>query len=84
MGRMFSVKRRKMRTTLGETVEDGGPSAIGRQGPLETVTLCPDRMTALIEDIWCEKIRGCSYGRSAASYSMSAVPIATKFHSAAK
>jgi hypothetical protein len=61
MGRMFSVKRRKMRTTLAETVEDGGPSAIGRQGPLETVTLCPDRMTALIEDTWCEKIRGCSY-----------------------
>ena len=34
---------------------------IGRQGTTESVTLRGDRATALIEDIWCEKIRGCSY-----------------------
>ena len=41
--------------------EDGGPSAIGRQGAVERERKRGDRATALIEDIWCEKIRGCSY-----------------------
>ena len=41
--------------------KDGGPSAIGRQGPSEGATLCGDRATALVENIWCGKIRGCSY-----------------------
>ena len=49
--------------------EDGGPYAIGRQGPLEGVRNCRDRATALTEDMWCEKIRGCSYrgGNTSAS-----------------
>jgi hypothetical protein len=40
-------------------------------GPSNHVTLRGDRATALIEDIWCENIRGCSY--SGAFYSMSAM-----------
>jgi hypothetical protein len=36
--------------------------------------MCRDQATALIEDILCEKIRGCSYRRGGASYSMSAMP----------
>jgi len=31
-----------------------------RQGTTERGGNCRDRATALIEDIWCEKIRGCS------------------------
>jgi hypothetical protein len=38
-----------------------GPAAIGRPGPSEGVGKCRDRATATLEDIWCEKIRGCSY-----------------------
>ena len=36
-------------------------STSGRQGPSEGVGSCGDRATALIEDICCEQIRGCSY-----------------------
>jgi hypothetical protein len=28
------------------------------------MTVCEDRATAPIENIWCEKIRGCSYGEA--------------------
>jgi hypothetical protein len=31
-----------------------------RQGTVESAPTCRDRATALIEDIWREKIRGCS------------------------
>ena len=44
------------------------------RGPLERGHRCRDRATAPIEDIWCEKIRGCSYSGGGASYSMSAMP----------
>jgi len=52
------------------------------QGPSEGMEPCRDRAIALIEDIWCEKIRDCSYrgGNTVlinrdcgASYSMSAM-----------
>jgi hypothetical protein len=59
-----------------------------------------DRATALIEDIWCEKIRGCSYGGGGNTSAARArshksrlrrvllnvcyAPTATKFRSAAK
>jgi len=46
----------------GGSVEEWRSLRIGRSGPMEDVDLCGDRATALIEDIWCEKIRGCSYG----------------------
>ena len=35
----------------------------GRPGPSEGKRNCGDRATAPIEDIWCEKIRGCSIVR---------------------
>jgi hypothetical protein len=63
--------------------KDGGPSAIGRPGPVERVTVRRDRAIALFEDIWREKIRGCSY-RKAARATQCPPPIATKFLSAAK
>jgi hypothetical protein len=50
-----------MRDAGARLSRDGGPSAIGRQGTVERVGGCGDRATALIVDIWCEKIRGCSY-----------------------
>jgi hypothetical protein len=31
------------------------------QGTVKLFGGCGERITALIEDIWCEKIRGCSY-----------------------
>jgi hypothetical protein len=43
------------------------------QGPPESVRNRGDRATALIEGIWCEKIRGCSCSGGGASYSMSAM-----------
>jgi hypothetical protein len=49
-----------------------------RQGTVERERMGGDRATALIEHIWCEKIRGCSYrgGNTSlgASYSKSAMP----------
>ena len=48
--------------------------AIGRPGPLEGVTLRRDRATAVIEEICCAKIRGCSCREDGASYPMSAMP----------
>lgn len=41
-------------------------------GPSEGATLRGDRATAPVQDIQCEKFRGCSYRRRGASYSMSA------------
>jgi hypothetical protein len=46
----------------------------GRQGTVESAPKRGDRATAPIEEIWCEKIRGCSYRGGGASYSMSAMP----------
>jgi hypothetical protein len=43
-----------------------------------------DRATALIEDIWCEKIRGCSYMEAMPPTQCPLSPIETKFRSAAK
>jgi hypothetical protein len=54
--------------TVAVTLRDRSP------GPSGHVTLRGDRATALIEDICHEKIRGCSYRGSGASYSMSAMP----------
>jgi len=51
----------------GGSVEEWRSLRIGRSGPMEDVDLCGDRATALIEDIWCEKIRGCSYGARASA-----------------
>jgi len=44
----------------GGTVEEWRSLRIGRPGPVEGVPNRRDRATALIEDIWCEKIHGCS------------------------
>jgi hypothetical protein len=38
----------------------GFPVPVGRQGPLEGVKNWGERATAPVEDIRCEKIRGCS------------------------
>ena len=52
---------------LAGTVRDGGPPQWwprnDRQGTVESAPR-GDRATAPIEDIWCEKIRGCSCGES--------------------
>ena len=48
--------------------------SLGTSGPSESVSSCGDRATALIEDIWCEKIRGCCYKGGGASHSLSAMP----------
>ena len=41
------------------------------KGTVEGARNCRDRATALIEDIWREKIRGCSYsGGSAAAVNL--------------
>jgi hypothetical protein len=61
--------------TLAGPSRDGGPSAIIRQGPSESVSLRGDRATASVEGICCEKIRGCSCRVSSVFYSMSAVPM---------
>jgi hypothetical protein len=47
---------------------------------------CRDRATALIEDIWCEKIRGCSYtgGNAVLLLNVRYTPIATGIAHAAK
>ena len=42
-------------------------------GSFDGRELMGERTTASIEDIWCEKIRGCSYAGRGASYSMSAM-----------
>jgi len=34
---------------------------VGHPGPSEGITNHGDRATATLQDIWCEKIRGCSY-----------------------
>jgi hypothetical protein len=52
--------------TRRNAVEDAwGPNRLSDppnvRGPSEGVNSWGDRATALIEDIWCEKIRGCSY-----------------------
>ena len=52
--------RRDARALAG-TVEGWRPSAIGRQGTTESVRNRGDRATVPIENIWREKIRGCSY-----------------------
>ena len=39
-----------------------------RQGTVEASTLRGDRATVIIERIWCEKFRGCSYGRRGACF----------------
>jgi hypothetical protein len=58
------------------TVEGRRLSAIGRrQGPSEGVKNCGDRATALLEDIRCQKIRGCSYRRG-----NTALPYRTMLH----
>jgi hypothetical protein len=44
-----------------------GPFPFACPGPVEGATLCGDRATAPIENIWCEKIRGCSYRDAACS-----------------
>ena len=44
----------------GGTVEGWRPPAIGRQGTVEAATLRGERATAPLEDIWVEKIHGCS------------------------
>jgi hypothetical protein len=48
------------RGTAGPS-KDGGPSVSGPQGPAERERMGGVRATARIEDIWREKIRGCSY-----------------------
>jgi hypothetical protein len=59
---VFAPKNRETeRVTLAMGDGRGLLPLIGRQGTTESVTLRGDRATALIEDIWCEKIRGCSY-----------------------
>jgi hypothetical protein len=49
------------------------------QGPVEGASFRGYRATALSEDIWREKIRGCSC-RGGASYSMSASPDGNQLH----
>jgi hypothetical protein len=39
----------------------------GSTGSCGEENLSGERATALIEDIWCEKIRGCSYGEGSTS-----------------
>ena len=41
-------------------VELPPPPTIGRPGPSEGVSLCRDRATVTRQEIYCEKIRGCS------------------------
>jgi len=60
------------RSTEGRP-DDGDPPQSGTslQGTGESVGGCRDRATALIENIWREKIRGCSYsGGSAAAVNL--------------
>ena len=45
-----------------------------RQGPPEGVRSCGERATAHIEDIWFEKIHGCSYRGGGTFYSTYAMP----------
>jgi len=47
--------------TRAGTAETAVPPQDGRQGPSESANLNRDRATALIEDICCKKIHGCSY-----------------------
>ena len=68
------MKRGERDMTVEVITRWRGPPATGRPVPLEGVTLRGDRATALIEDIWCEKIRGCSYREAVCLYSMSAMP----------
>ena len=55
------------------------------QGPSERVGKRGERATVPIEEIWCKKIRGCSY-RAGRSFLLNVryAPIATKFCGAAK
>jgi hypothetical protein len=51
----------------------GPPAVVGRPGPVESTSKWRDRATVLVEDMWCAKIRGCSYRRRDAPHSMSAM-----------
>jgi hypothetical protein len=56
--------------------DDGDPPtmvAAAVAGTVEGETLRGDRATAPIENVWCRKIRGCSYRGRGASYSMAAM-----------
>lgn len=65
----------------GDRRRMGGPSAIGRQGSSGGKKKRGDRATAPIENIWCEKMRGCSCrGRRNVRYA----PIASSERFAAK
>lgn len=54
------AKAYRMRDADG-TVEGRRSLRIGHPGPVEDVRNRRDRATALIDDIWFEKIHGCSY-----------------------
>jgi hypothetical protein len=54
------------------------------QSPLESANFCGDRATAPVENIRCEKIRGCSYRKRRVTLDVRYAPIATNFCSAAK
>jgi hypothetical protein len=50
-----------------------GSHRVAVMGPLEGERMGGDRATLVVEDIWCEKIRGCSDSGGGALYSMSAM-----------
>jgi hypothetical protein len=63
---------------------DGGRSVIGRQGPVEGVRNCGNRVTAHIEDIRCENPWLQLQGKRRVLLNVRFAPIATEFRSAAK
>ena len=56
---MLDVTRRRWR---GPSRDGDPPTMVALQGTVKRVGGCRDRETPSCEDIWCEKIRGCSCG----------------------
>jgi hypothetical protein len=56
--------------SAGGNRRDSAPPQRGHreQGTVEGAILRGDRATVIIERIWCEKIRGCSYGGRGACF----------------
>jgi hypothetical protein len=73
-------------SALAGTVEGWRSLRNRSQGTVKLFGGCGDRATALIEDIWCEKIRGCSYtgGNAVLLLNVRYAPIATGIAHAAK
>jgi hypothetical protein len=77
----LTVPRKATVFQIGGPSEEWRPSEgmartlhVRSQGTVKRVGGCWRRATALIEDIWYEKIRGCSYRGCGAPRSMSTLP----------